>query len=87
MIWNPTTNSYWGGGGPGVGGISNGPLSAPDTTHATAPGQATYNPGAAFVYPLTYSAPAAGANYWLDVEVTPVPAAPVQVLYQMRSVR
>src|SRR6185437_8024142 len=72
-IWNPTTDSYW-GATVGVGGIANGPLSAPDTTHATSPGQDTYNAGAAFTYPLTYSAPANGANYWVDVEVTPVPA-------------
>jgi len=75
-IWNPTTDSYW-GAGPGVGGVSNGPLSAPDTAHATSPGQDTYNQGTPFTYPLTFAAGANGANYWTDVEVTPVavPAA------------
>lgn len=72
-IWSATTDSYWGAGA-GLGGVANGPISAPDTTHATAPGQDTYNLGAAFTYPLTYSAPANGANYWVDVEVTPVSA-------------
>ena len=56
--------------------------------HATSPGQDTYNPGAAFTYPLTYSAPANGANYWVDVEVTPAQAPPPapqqQYVYQMR---
>ena len=70
-IWNPTTNFYW-GIGVGAGGISNGPLSAPDTSHATSPGQDTYNLGSLFIYPLTYAPGAAGANYWVDVEVTPV---------------
>ena len=69
-IWNPTTNAYW-GTGTGVGGITNGPLSAPDTTHATSPGQDTFNSGATFTYPLTYSSPANGANYWIDLEVVP----------------
>ena len=72
-IWNPTTNGYW-GTGPGTGGVNNGPVGAPDTAHATAPGQDTYNLGAAFTYPLTYSAPANGANYWVDVEVAPLTA-------------
>lgn len=83
-IWNPTTNSYWGGGGPGVGGITNGPLSAPDTAHATSPGQDTYNAGSTFTYPLTYSTPASGANYWLDVEVTPVTVTAPASAYSMR---
>jgi hypothetical protein len=86
-IWNPTTNTYW-GASVGVGGITNGPLSAPDTAHATSPGQDTYNLGATFTYPLTYAAGANGANYWVDVEVTPVPAAPAQqFVYQMRQFR
>lgn len=74
-VWNATTNTYW-GASVGVGGITAGPLSAPDTAHATSPGQDTYNLGAGYVYPLTYAAAANGANYWVDVEVTPaaVPA-------------
>lgn len=70
-IWNPTTNLYW-SAGPGSGGITNGPISAPDTSHATAPGQDTYNLGASFTYPLTFAPAANGANYWVDAEVTPV---------------
>lgn len=75
-IWNSTTNAYW-GTGVGVGGVANGPLAAPDTSHATAPGQDTYNQAAAFTYPLTFAGGAgvAGANYWVDAEVTPVAAA------------
>lgn len=83
-IWNTTTNTYW-GASVGVGGITNGPISAPDTTHATSPGQDTYNLGAAFVYPLTYAAGANGANYWVDAEVTPVVTGPPTYTASMAS--
>jgi Domain of unknown function (DUF4082) len=75
VIWNSTTNGYW-GAGPGASGITSGPLSAPSTATATSPGQSTYNLGASFVYPTTYADVAAGANYWLDVQVSPVTASP-----------
>lgn len=69
-IWNPTTNLFWGTAGVGAGGITNGPISAPDSASATSPGQSTYNLGATLTYPLTYATtPADGPNYWQDIEV------------------
>ncbi len=68
--WYHATTSYWGGGGPGANGIVNGPLTAPGTSDASAPGQATYNPGS-WAYPLTYNPSGNGENLWVDVEVTP----------------
>lgn len=66
-----TGPNYWQSGGPGVGGITNGPLSAPDLAHATSPGQSTYNGGGADIaYPLTIVA-ASAYTYWVDVAVTP----------------
>lgn len=83
-IWNATTNNYW-DTGPGVGNIVNGPITALDNSHATSPGQDTFNAGAVFTYPLTFAAGAA-PNYWVDVEVTPLSTAavPVPVFYRMR---
>lgn len=71
--WNATTGpDYWQNAGPGVGGILNGPLSAPDLAHATSPGQSTYNGGGADIaYPLTIQAASAYA-YWVDVQVTAI---------------
>jgi hypothetical protein len=68
--WSATSFPYWSGTAPGANGITAGPLSAPNTATATAPGQSTYQVGDA--YPLTYAAAANGATYWVDVEVTPV---------------
>jgi hypothetical protein len=63
------TEAYWGTGA-GADGIAAGPLSAPSTTAATAPGQTTYYHGA-FAYPDTYDTQFDGQNRWVDVEVTP----------------
>jgi hypothetical protein len=68
--WYHAATSYWGGGGPGANGIANGPLTAPGTAAASAPGQATYSPGS-WAYPQTYNPTGSGENLWVDVEVTP----------------
>ena len=68
--WYQATNGYWATGGPGAGGITAGPVTAPGTSAATSPGQSTYN-FASWAYPQTYAAAGDGENYWVDVEVTP----------------
>jgi len=68
------TEGYWGTGA-GAGGIASGPLTAPSTSNATAPGQATFTHGA-FAYPDTYDAQLDGQNRWVDVEVTPSTGSP-----------
>jgi hypothetical protein len=72
--WNSATLNYW-STGLGGGGISSGPLSAPNESAASSPGQSSYNQGSAFAYPGTYDTGGA-PNYWVDVEVTPTSAAP-----------
>jgi hypothetical protein len=74
VSWNSATINYW-STGLGSGGISNGPLFAPNETAASSPGQSTYNQGSAFSYPGTYDTGGA-PNYWVDVEVTPSSASP-----------
>jgi hypothetical protein len=68
--WYQVTANYWGGTGPGVNGITAGPLTAPGLSTATSPGQGTYNPGA-WAYPQSYGSGSNGENYWVDVEVVP----------------
>jgi hypothetical protein len=68
--WYQATNGYWVTGGPGVNGITAGPVSAPGTSAATSPGQCTYSYGS-WSYPQTYASAGNGENYWTDVEVTP----------------
>lgn len=63
------TEAYWGTGA-GATGIASGPLTAPSTTQATAPGQTTYHHGG-FAYPDTYDEQFDGQNRWVDIEVTP----------------
>ena len=71
------TEGYFGGGGPASSaGITYGPLSAPNAARATAPGQTTYQHGG-WLYPDTYDTEFDGQNRWVDVEVTPASAAPV----------
>jgi hypothetical protein len=67
--WFQFALGYW-GSGPGAGGISSGPLTAPGLSDATSPGQATYNE-VSWAYPSTYGSVGDGENYWVDVEVTP----------------
>ena len=68
-IFNATTGSYWGSGGPGTNGLTFGPITAPNNATADTPGQSSYNqgpPGPAF--PGTNVGP---FTYWVDMEVTP----------------
>jgi len=82
------TTVYYGGGsdfyeeledyfgtGAGASGITAGPLTAPNTTNATAPGQTSFHHGG-FVYPDTYDTDFDGQTRWVDVEVTPSSAPP-----------
>jgi len=68
--WFLATVNYWGTGGPAANGITAGPLTAPSTSAATSPGQATYHTGT-WAYPLSYGSGGNGENFWVDVEVTP----------------
>ena len=68
--WYQATNGYWATGGLGANGITAGPVTAPGTSAATSPGQATYN-YSSWAYPQTYSSAGNGECYWVDVEVTP----------------
>jgi hypothetical protein len=68
------TEGYWGSGA-GARGIASGPLTAPGTGSATAPGQTTFHHGA-FAYPDTYDTEFDGQNRWVDVEVTPSAESP-----------
>lgn len=69
-IWNDSTALYWSTGA-GAGGITSGPLSAPDSAHADSPGQSSFHQGASFAFPDTNAGP---FNYWVDLEVTPLDA-------------
>lgn len=68
------TEGYWGSGA-GANGIASGPLTAPATGNATAPGQTTFHHGA-FAYPDTYDTQFDGQNRWVDVEITPAAESP-----------
>jgi hypothetical protein len=55
----------------GASGITNGPITVPNVSSATSPGQSTYATSTTtFLYPDTYVA-TEGQSYWVDVEVTP----------------
>lgn len=64
--------------GYGQNGITTGPITVPNASGATSPGQCTYEINSStFVYPDLYvSVTTPGQCYWVDVEVTPVPASP-----------
>ena len=68
------TEDYWGTGA-GAHGIVSGPLTAPNTADAAAPGQTSYHHGG-FAYPDTYDNEFDGQNRWVDVEVTPTLSSP-----------
>jgi hypothetical protein len=68
--WYLATGGYWGSGGTGGNGITAGPVTAPNSSAATSPGQGTYNAGS-WAYPQSFASDANGENYWVDVEVTP----------------
>jgi len=76
--WSAATFPYWdtnaGNSGPGVNGITTGPLHAPNNATATSPGQSTFQLGAgpSFAYPNTFASGVGASTYWVDVEVTPV---------------
>ena len=75
--WFADLSNYWGPGtyplGVGNGGITSGPVTAPDEAHSDGAAQGSYLGGAA---PFGYPATADGAaGYFLDIQVTPPPAA------------
>ena len=63
--WYSATAHYW-DSGPGAGGITSGPLSAPNNAGGDG-GQDTFNSGSSLTYP---SGSFNAGTYWLDVEVT-----------------
>jgi hypothetical protein len=68
------TGGYWGVGGPGGAGITNGILTAP--SDAAISGQGVYVGGGTFACPTNSFNQ---ANYWTDVTVSDVdPAAPIE---------
>ena len=67
-IWNAAVSNYYSSGF-GANGLTSGPITAYSNAAATAPGQETYNAGAALTYPLTNAGP---FSYGLDLEVTPL---------------
>jgi len=69
--WSATTYPYWSSTGFGAGGITAGPLSAPNNASAHSPGQSTYHQGTTFTYPNTYASGVGSPTYWVDIEVTP----------------
>jgi hypothetical protein len=72
--WNEYTLDYFTTGA-GGSGITTGPISVPDASSATSPGQSTYQTSSTtFLYPDQYVA-TEGQAYWVDVEVTPQTAA------------
>jgi hypothetical protein len=83
-FWYSSTANYWSSGA-GSGGITSGPITAPNDGGADG-GQDTFiTPSTVLAYPTTsFNA----TNYWIDVEVTATPPPPpptVPVLYSMRS--
>jgi hypothetical protein len=79
--WFAGNGSFWTTGGGGAGGITNGPLSAPNNAGSVT-GQAPFNSAAVLSVPNTSFN---SYDWGVDVEVTipPVPV-PVPVLYSMR---
>jgi hypothetical protein len=65
------TGGYWTAGGPGAGGITNGPLVAPDTGAADGGGQGTFKYGAVAFPDGSFN----GGNYWVDIVLTDVDPA------------
>ncbi len=64
-------NNYFGGGGPAAAaGIVTGPLTSPNVTNATPPGNSRYQIGG-LSFPDTFDDKDNGETRWVDVEVTP----------------
>ena len=86
QVWRTVVDSYWTTGGAGAGGLTQGPMSAPNDAGAT-PGQESWNgPNLAWAYPGSHSA---AENDWIDVEVTPalITAATSAGDYERSSLR
>jgi len=62
------TNGYFGIGGPGEGGIINGPLRAPDAGNSISLIQNLFTVGASITFPASGSS----ANYWIQPIITDV---------------
>jgi hypothetical protein len=77
QVFNATTAGYFTTGA-GASGIISGPITCPNASGATSPGQCTYQDttgSPSFIYPDLY-VDGEGQNYWLDWEVTPVSGTP-----------
>lgn len=75
--WNITDSTYWSSGA-GSGGITSGILTAPNNATAVN-GQDTYVAGSTIAFPNTSLA---GANIWIDVQVSDAPAGVYSVFEQ-----
>lgn len=75
--WNMTDSTYWSSGA-GASGITHGIVSAPNNATAVH-GQGSTVTGAALEFPNTSLA---GANIWMDVQVTTAPASTYTVFRQ-----
>jgi hypothetical protein len=69
------SNGYFSANGPGQNGVSNGPLTAPNTANATGGIQDTFTSGA-WAYPAAAGGTGGQARF-VDVEVTPAGGGPV----------
>jgi hypothetical protein len=68
-----TTPNYWAGAGPGASGLSNGVVSAPNSSSTTGLiGQDSFFTGGGWTAPDTSFN---DSNYWIDVEVRVAPSA------------
>lgn len=79
--WNTYTVDYF-TTGDGTSNIVTGPITVPNVTNATSPGQGTYATSTStFLYPNTYVA-TEGQSYWVDAEVTPSSSAATPTIDQ-----
>lgn len=70
VVWNAAVANFWTTGGFGANGLTAGPFSAPNTSGAVSPGQASYNTSTA---DIAYPNQNVGAfDYGVDPELTPV---------------
>lgn len=70
VIWNAAVANFWTTGGFGANGLIAGPMSAPNTSGAVSPGQASYNTSTS---DIAYPNLNVGAfDYGVDPEMTPV---------------
>lgn len=79
--WRTATNPYWATPGDGVNGWASGPISAPNSASASVGQDSWHGPNLTWAYPGTFSNP---ENDWIDIQVTPASASPVQYMYSMR---